>query len=567
MSSEEFRILSPTAILGYGFPEESFQRGIERRPHLIACDAGSTDPGPYYLGSGKSFTNRALVKRDLRHMLVAGLRLGIPVMVGTAGGSGAAPHLAWCREIIAEIAHEEQLSFKMAVVHSDMDKAVVKEAFHAGKIRGLACVPPLSEEAIDASTHIVAQIGCEPLVKALRDGAQVVLAGRCYDPANFAALPISLGYDPGLAMHLGKILECGAIAATPGSGADSVLGTLRRESFILEPLSPKRQFTRQSAAAHTLYEKSDPYHLPGPGGVLNLENCVFTEIGEGRVEVAGSRHEETTPYCVKLEGARRTGWRAISIAGVRDPKMIADIDEILEAVRRQVAELIGGDNRGRLFFHVYGKNGVMESREPVVQTQSHELGIVMETVADSEEDAATLLSVTRSTLLHYGYPGRISTAGNLAFPFSPSDFSVGEVYEYSLYHLMEIDQPDAFPIELETYQQGKPDAMKRNILEAAQVIRSKNAGPYELTLDILFKDRRYYELFRRQGVISPETIRRLYGTPPDDILGIVYFEPACAIKVTLRRPIASGAAGDSDIYGAQQHAPLLDIEFEDEESA
>ena len=304
-SNDEFRILSPTAILGYGFPEESFRRGVERRPHLIACDAGSTDPGPYYLGSGKSFTHRALVKRDLQWMLVEGLRLGVPVVVGSAGGAGAAPHVAWCREIIAEIAREQGLSFRMAVIHADIDKAAVKAALRAGKIHPLAFVPPLTVEAVEASTHIVAQMGCEPLVRALETECQVVLAGRCYDPANFAALPIKLGYDPGLALHLGKILECGAIAATPGSGDDCVLGTLRRDSFVLEALNPQCRFTRASAAAHTLYEKSDPYHLPGPGGVLDLEDCVFSELGDGRVEVKGSRHRPTTPYCVKLEGAGR----------------------------------------------------------------------------------------------------------------------------------------------------------------------------------------------------------------------------------------------------------------------
>ena len=71
--------------------------------------------------------------------------------------------------------------------------------------------------------------------------------------------------------------------------------------------------------------------------------------------------------------------------------------------------------------------------------RSHELGIVMEAVAPTQDEADALLSVTRSTLLHYGYPGRISTAGNLAFPFSPSDVAVGDVYEFSLYHLMEFD--------------------------------------------------------------------------------------------------------------------------------
>ena len=65
----EFKILSATAILGYGFPEKSFIEGMKRKPDVIAVDAGSTDPGPYYLGAGKSFTNRGAVKRDLEIMM------------------------------------------------------------------------------------------------------------------------------------------------------------------------------------------------------------------------------------------------------------------------------------------------------------------------------------------------------------------------------------------------------------------------------------------------------------------------------------------------------------------
>jgi len=103
--------------------------------------------------------------------------------------------------------------------------------------------------------------------------------------------------------------------------------------------------------------------------------------------------------------------------------------------------------------------------------------------------------------------------------------------------------------------------MKRNILEAAKVIRSKNSGPYELTLDIMFKDRGYYELFKKKRVINEKLICRLYRVQPRDILKIIYFEPSHAVKVTLRRRIPSGAPGETDIYGAQQHAPLFDITF------
>ena len=86
-NKNEIRVLSPTAILGYGFPEESFREGMRRKPDVIACDAGSTDPGPYYLGAGYSFTDRNAVKRDLSIMIPAALEAGIPVMIGTAGGS------------------------------------------------------------------------------------------------------------------------------------------------------------------------------------------------------------------------------------------------------------------------------------------------------------------------------------------------------------------------------------------------------------------------------------------------------------------------------------------------
>ena len=105
--------------------------------------------------------------------------------------------------------------------------------------------------------------------------------------------------------------------------------------------------------------------------------------------------------------------------------------------------------------------------------------------------------------------------------------------------------------------------MKRSIREAARVIRSKNSGPYELTLDVIFADRRYFDLFRSRGIISTELISRLYRVAPSEVLGIVYFEPSNAVKVTIRRRIPSGAPGDTDIYGAQQHAPLLGLEFEE----
>jgi hypothetical protein len=182
-----------------------------------------------------------------------------------------------------------------------------------------------------------------------------------------------------------------------------------------------------------------------------LTDCTFTALPGGRVEVRGTRHVPTPEYYVKLEGVRRTGFRTISIAGTRDPIMIRSIDGILEAVTAQVRDILKAERiDGRIHFHVYGKDGVMGALEPERKIRSHELGIVIDAVGASPEAADSLCSITRSTLLHYGYPGRISTAGNLAFPFSPSDVRMGEVFEFSIYHLMPVAAPDPFPVNVVT---------------------------------------------------------------------------------------------------------------------
>lgn len=443
----EMRILSPTAILGYGFPEASFRRGMAARPHAIAVDAGSTDPGPAYLGSGRGFVDPGAVRRDLALMIEAGLKRRIPVIVGTAGGCGARPHVTETLEIVDRILHDLRRRARVAVIHSDVSRAQVRRSLRAGRIASLPFVPTLTEEALDATPRIVAQIGVEPLVAALGDEPDILIAGRCYDPAVFAALPVARGFDKGLALHLGKILECAAIAATPGSGRDCVLGVLRRDHFELRPLSAARKFTVASVAAHTFYEKSHPYHLPGPGGVSDLSECRFKQLTSRTVEVRGSRFLPDEVYRIKIEGARRVGYRAISIGGIRDPILLARLDDLIEGVRAAVADNFPR-SRGHLAFRVYGRDGVMGEREPRRRVEGHEACLILDAVAPTQAEADVLCGFARSTALHYGYPGRVATAGNLAFPFSPSDLHAGPVFDFSVYHLMELDDPvRPFPCE------------------------------------------------------------------------------------------------------------------------
>jgi len=450
MNDQEFRILSATAILGYGFPLASFEEGMKRDPHLIAVDAGSTDPGPYYLGAGVSFTDRDAVKRDLEIMIKAGVERGIPVSIGSAGGSGGEPHLIWNREIVEEIARENGLHFKLALISAELPKDMLKHELAAGKITPLDPAPALDEETIDKTTRIVAQMGVEPFIAARKGGAQVILAGRAYDPAVFSALAVAEGYDMGLATHLGKILECAAICAIPGSGSDCMFGYIGPDYFRIEPLNPVRKCTTVSVAAHTLYEKTDPCILPGPGGHLDLTESRFEQESENTVRVSGSKFVHSGKYTVKLEGAKMIGYRTVSIAGTRDPIMMQKIDDIIAGVKERVADNFSGrDTTYDLNFIVYGRDGVMGKLEPQRECpRSHEFGIVIEAVAGTQELANTICATARSTMLHYGYEGRRATAGNLAFPYSPSDFKAGEVYAFSVYHLLQVDDPAAiFPIE------------------------------------------------------------------------------------------------------------------------
>jgi hypothetical protein len=106
--------------------------------------------------------------------------------------------------------------------------------------------------------------------------------------------------------------------------------------------------------------------------------------------------------------------------------------------------------------------------------------------------------------------------------------------------------------------------MKGTLADAALVVRSKNAGPFELTLDIIFKERRAFERARDTQLINKGLISRLYRVPEHDVFDIVAFEPANAIKATIKRRLPSAAIGETDVYGAQQHAPLLSVPFDPE---
>jgi hypothetical protein len=230
----ELRLLAATAILGYGFPEESLRLGMARHPDFLGVDAGSTDPGPHYLGAGKSFTSRLAVRRDLRLMLRAAVSAGIPVMVSTCGGAGGEPHLQDVVQLVREIAREDGLTFRMAVIHAEQDKAKLKRRVAEGRVRPYSNQAPLDEATIDRAERIVGLMGPEPYIEALDNGAQVLLAGRSTDPAPWAAAGIRAQFPAAVSWYAGKMLECGAEPALPKK-EDCLFVTVNNEYIDVEP--------------------------------------------------------------------------------------------------------------------------------------------------------------------------------------------------------------------------------------------------------------------------------------------------------------------------------------------
>ena len=153
-----------------------------------------------------------------------------------------------------------------------------------------------------------------------------------------------------------------------------------------------------------------------------------------------------------------------------------------------------------------------------------------------------------------GTAGGVSFVVDEVLPASPA-------YRWTLNHTVAVDDPlELFPTHITTQPVSEgADMAEKKLSELAKTIRSKNAGVDKITFDIIFRERSVYEKVRDSGVLTVESMARLYGIETDRISDFVNFDPAPAIKFTMYRARPSGSPGDGDIFGAQQYAPLLDI--------
>ncbi len=443
---KKIRALAATGNLSSGFREETLVRAVEQGAHFIGCDAGTTDSGPYYLGSGNPRGPREGTKRNLRIMIREARKANIPVIVGSAGHAGGKPHLDWTLEIVRELARENAWHFKLAAIDSEIPKELLVEALLEGRITPLCPAPDLQETSIRKAERFVAMMGIEPIQSALKSGAQVVVAGRCSDVAIYAALPVLEGIPKQVAFHAGKILECGSAAVAQRYYPDCMAAVLDQDGFTIEPPNPAFRCTPQSVAAHTLYENADPYHLVESGGTVDTTSAQYQAISDRAVRVSGAGFIPAQKYTVKIEGAALAGYRSIVVAGIRDPLVLRQLDTFLGSLRSVLERKIEDSlklsrDAYTLQFRVYGANGSLGKAEPCPQVEGHEVGLIMDIVAPSQSLAADILPIVWHTGLHHPIPEHEGLISNLAFPFSPPGADMGPVYRFCANHVWHLDDP------------------------------------------------------------------------------------------------------------------------------
>jgi len=441
---KEIRVLSATSVLGSGFVEDSLRRGLERDPHFIGCDGGSTDPGPYYLATGNTaFSSRAMY-RDLRLLVLAGKQRGIPVMIGSCGTGGADAQVDVVLGLLRRIAAEEKIKLKVAIFYSEQDKRYLKQKLASNELVPLENAPPISGDIIDASVRIVGMAGAEAFQHALEGRPDVVIGGRASDTAIFSALPLREGITPGVCWHAAKVLECGAAATKRRKTPDCLFATLRPDHFIIEPLDPDLQCTPQSIASHALYENADPEEIVEPGGVLHIRDASYEAVSAAAVKVTGSEFTPG-PYTVKLEGVERAGWESVLIGSIRDPFIIAEIDDwvarLKEAVARRAGGVLAAGQKWEMLVKIYGKNGTMGALEPTPVVEGHEIVLVFEILAPDQETVHSLASIVRHQALHLPIKKWSGLITSVAFLYNPAHLDRGELYRFNLKHVVKPKSP------------------------------------------------------------------------------------------------------------------------------
>lgn len=436
-------ILVPTGALGAGVTAAHVERGIASGVDAIACDAGSTDSGPSYLARGVSKVSRESIKHDLAVLIPAAFKAGVPLIIGSCGTAGTDDGVNWTRDIAIEVARECQISPKIALLYSEQDKSKIKRKLAEDKITALAPSTGLTETEIDDCNHIVALMGVEPYIDALRQGADIILGGRTTDTAVLCCLPIMRGAPAGLSWHAAKITECGGLCSeNPREGG--VVFRIGPDDFEVEPLNLANSCTPYTVSSHMLYENSDPFVLVEPGGILDVSGATYEAVDDRTTRVRGSNWTPR-PYTMKLEGAGGGAFQTMMLVGIRDPQVLSALElfetRLLAELHKRVETAIGLRAEDYdISLRFYGWSGVSGNPPPLGTPTPCEVGLMFIATADTQEMATRIAKTCNPRFFHFPLD-RGMELPSYAFPFSPAEIERGQVYAFDLNHVVAVDDP------------------------------------------------------------------------------------------------------------------------------
>ena len=449
---QSMKIICPNGHLGFApLKPASFEIGVAASPHYIAADSGSDDVGPGPLGSDTSTSPRAWQAQDLEAMLLASRRIGVPMIIGSAGDTGTDSRVDLYRGIIRDIAKQHGLKpIRLGWYYSNVEKERLRTAMHLGQvIEGLDGRQALTEAELDATDHIVAMAGVDPYIKLLEEGADVIIGGRSSDCAVFAAPAIHHGFPEALSYYLGKVLECASFCAVPYGAKETVLGEITHEDVRVTAMHPDQRCTIASVAGHAMYERSNPFHEYVAGGLLDMTHCRYEQVDARTTRVTGATFARAERFKVKLEGAGKVGERYVGLVGIRDPYTIAHVDEVIAFASRQVRERFG-DKGYELHYTVYGRDGVMGAMEPNRHRPAHELAILVQGVAPTDAMAEEVCLTGTRQMFYARLPEVKGTAGSVAFPLDEV-MRASPGYRWTLNHTLEVANGlELFPTHIET---------------------------------------------------------------------------------------------------------------------
>ena len=444
------RVLVPSGVLGLGFDRDALSRGIAARPDAIAIDGGSTDSGPFYLGSGVSKYSRASTRSEWRILMEARAEAGVPLVIGSSGTCGTDGMVDWMTAITEEVAEALGQRVRVATVKCSQPPGDIAAEFDAGRMIRLADAPEVGRGGIESCENIVALAGTEPIAEALATGAEIIIAGRATDTAGIAALPLANGEHPGAAWHAAKVAECGALCSTrPLSGV--VMVTVDESGFSVEPLAADARCTPHSVSAHMLYENADPFLLTEPGGTLDVSQSRYRAIDGRSVRVTGSEWIRSDAYTVKLEGAGLAGYQTMLMVVIRNRRYVENAERWVHRLERflndEIARRTGLDaSEFALEFRIVGKDAALGNLEPR-RGDANEIGVLCIVTANAQATAHEIAKLANPFLLHFPLADD-EELPTFAFPWSPAETDRGPLYEFRLNHALVLDRPmSAFTLD------------------------------------------------------------------------------------------------------------------------